>query len=89
MTTPQPTYTLTTGVYVDEENDTLNTSLEVSNPNVEYHEVLAATVHVLLNVLLLANPQDYKALSQKVIENIQETFTDENIQTAINARNEN
>ena len=89
MTTPQPTYTLTTGVYVDTENDTINTSLEASNPNAPYHEVLAATVHTLLNVMLLADPQDYKALSQKVINDIQETFSDENIQTAINTQNEN
>lgn len=83
-----PTYSLITGVYVDSENDTLNTSLEVSDPNTPYHEVLAASVHMLLNVLLRADPRDYKMLSRRVIENIQETFTDENIQAAIDSRNE-
>ena len=90
MTTPQPTYTLTTGVYVDHASDTLNTDLHVSDPNqAQYPEIVAALTNTLINVLLQADPRDYKTLSNKVIETIQETFTDENIKTIANARNEN
>lgn len=90
MTTPQPTYTLTTNVYIDYTNDTLNTTLEVNNPEqAQYPEVVAALTNTLINTLLQADPRDYQQLSNKVIDTIQETFTDENIQHAINNRNEN
>ena len=90
MTTPQPTYTLTTNVYIDYTNDTLNTTLEVDNPEqAQYPEVIAALTNTLINTLIQADPRDYKQLSNKVIDTIQETFTDENIQHAINNRNEN
>ena len=90
MTTPQPTYTLTTNVYIDYTNDTLNTTLQVDNPEqAQYPEVVAALTNTLINTLLQADPRDYKQLSNKIIDTIQETFTEENIQHAINNRNEN
>lgn len=90
MTTPQPTYTLTTNVYIDYTNDTLNTTLQVDNPEqAQYPEVVAALTNTLINTLLQADPRDYKQLSNKIIDTIQETFTEENIQHTINNRNEN
>ena len=90
MTTPQPTYTLTTNVYIDYTNDTLNTTLQVDNPEqAQYPEVIAALTNTLINTLIQADPRDYKQLSNKIIDTIQETFTEENIQHAINNRNEN
>lgn len=84
MTAPHPNYTLQIGVHVDPENDTVNTSLGVEGETQpQYPEVVAVLVDTLINVLIQADPRDYKALTTQVVTDIQDTFTDEKIQAAI------